>query len=81
MPVANWQSISITDPATALLYDSVSDTVAYLGKASIAASTASAVWQVRKFTFGTDGDVTVGWADGDEEYNNIWDNRASLSYS
>ena len=44
-------------------------------------ATSSATWQIQKLAFGTDGDVTITWADGDAAFDNIWDNRASLTYS
>ena len=64
-------------------YDQDADppTLAYLGKAYPGAAASGAVWQVQKLTFGADGDVTVEWADGNAAFDNIWDDRASLSYS
>ena len=32
-------------------------------------------------TMQSDGDTEVLYADGDDLFNNIWDNRLSLSYS
>lgn len=61
--------------------DVVSSTVTYVGKAAIASATSSAVWQVQRLTSGTDGDLTIEWADGNADFDNVWDNRASLSYS
>lgn len=52
----------------------------YVGTAAISSATSAAVWQVCKFTT-TDSSVIPTYADGDDEYDNIWDNRASLSYS
>lgn len=60
--------------------DNVGDAVFYHGWAAIGSSSASAVWKICKVTLTGDDSVTT-WADGDAEYNNIWDNRASLSYS
>lgn len=52
----------------------------YIGHAAIGSATSSAVWQVRKFVL-SGGAQTVTWADGNDSFDNIWDNRASLSYS
>lgn len=62
-------------------FDQVNSTTAYAGKALPGTLTSSANWQIKKLTFGTDGDVTTQFADGDSNFDNIWDNRASLSYS
>lgn len=68
-----------TLPTRTLAIDDLGGTV-YIGIARVAASGAQAVWQIRKI-------VTIGaetrfyFADGDDRYNNVWDNRASLSYS
>lgn len=68
-------------PATALRFDVVDTTTSYLGKAAIGTLGSSGTWQVRRLTFTAGGGVTLEYADGDGNYDNIWDNRASLSYS
>ena len=64
-------------------YDQDADppTLAYLGKAYPGASAAVAAWQVQKLVFGLDGDVTITWADGNASFDNIWDDRAALTYT
>lgn len=69
------------DYATQLDQDAITPTVAYFGRAVPGSLTSAAVWQIKKLDFGVDGDVAVTWADGDADFNNVWDNRASLSYS
>jgi len=59
--------------------DQSSGTVIYIGKGSASASTASAVWRISKVD--TSSLLTVTFADGNGNYDNVWDNRASLSYS
>lgn len=62
-------------------YD-INGNLIYLGRASIASATSSALWQLRKLTYDVNGNlVSITWADGDQNYNNVWDNRASYSYS
>jgi hypothetical protein len=68
-------------PDYAVLYDSVSTTISYLGKALPGTATSALSWQVKRLTFGADGDVTTHYADGNSSFDNIWDNRASLAYS
>ena len=58
--------------------DITSSDYIYFGKAEVGSDTSDAVWQVKKFTIAT-GIFTH--ADGDALFDNIWDNRASLTYS
>lgn len=57
----------------------VVDTIIYLGYADPGTATSSASWKIKRI------DVTSGaistWADGNVLYDNVWDNRVSLSYS
>jgi hypothetical protein len=53
----------------------------YRGRALPGTATSSAAWRCEAITIATDGDVTILFADGNDSYDNIWDNRASLSYS
>ena len=66
-----------------LRYDQDADpaTYAYLGTAVPGTNTNAALWRIQKLTFSPDGDVVATWADGNANFDNIWDNRASLTYS
>lgn len=72
--------VASTSATYATRYDEVSDTVAYVGKALPGTSSASATWQIKRITL-SGADITEEYADGDDSFDNIWDNRASLSYS
>lgn len=61
--------------------DFVSDTEFYKGEAAVGEQTSAASWRIQKTILGNDGDVTVTWADGNSNFDNVWDNRVSLSYS
>ena len=52
----------------------------YYGWAAAGSSDASAVWKIWKMTDSA-GIVTLRKADGDDLFNNIWNNRASLTFS
>ena len=52
----------------------------YIGTAPTNSATASAIWSIKRLTF-TGGLTTIEWADGNDLNDNVWDNRASLSYS
>lgn len=59
--------------------DVASATVSYIGEADPSAATSAAAWRVRRITK-TGDDVSIRWADGDALFDNVWDDRASLSY-
>lgn len=61
--------------------DFISDTEFYKGEATVGEITSAASWRIQKTVLGNDGDVTVTWADGNSNFDNIWDNRLSLPYS
>ena len=62
------------------LVDVVSSSLIYLGKAEPGTTTNDNFWQIfRKQKTGTVWFTEM--ADGNEKFDNVWDNRASLSYS
>lgn len=61
-------------------YDSSSNLI-YLGLAKIGSETSGSLWQIQRLTWTNNNLVTIEWADGDFEFDNIWDNRTSESYS
>lgn len=83
LPVTQSGTWNVNTAATqyAKRYDQVSDTLAYLGDAAVGAGTSSSVWRIQRLQFTTGGSVTITFADGNTSFDNVWDNRASLSYS
>jgi len=55
--------------------------VTYVGTADPGSLTSAAVWQIKKITEQLDGDITILFADGDDLYDNVWDDHLTLSYS
>jgi len=54
----------------------------YIGQSYPGAATSTATWQIKKLTYDGNGNVTVvAFAGGTPDANQIWDNRATLSYS
>jgi len=53
----------------------------YVGYAKPGSSTASAVWRILRIDDSVTDTSTVAWADGNLNFDNIWDNKESLSYS
>lgn len=55
--------------------------VTYRGDAIPGTLTSVASWRVTRLTLQSDGDLEILYADGNDSFDNIWDNRLSLSYS
>ena len=52
----------------------------YLGQAEPGSVTSAAVWRVKRIRVDSDPEIQLLFADGNENFDNIWDNRESLSY-
>jgi hypothetical protein len=68
-----------SDRLLTLLLDQVSATLSYIGEAAPASSTSAPVWRIRKLD--TTAGVNLLYADGNIKFDNVWDNRASLTYT
>ena len=62
------------------IIDSPDSNTTYICKAKLGALSSAAVWQIQKLTVSGTA-TTFRWADGDDNYDNVADNRTSLSYS
>ena len=63
-----------------LRLDKVSTTTTYIGEAIPGSSESDSVWRIKRMVEDGD-DLQILFADGDSNFDNIWNNRASLSYS
>jgi hypothetical protein len=67
--------------------DTSGTTLTYKGWARIGSATSAAVWKIQKLTYDASGNIlTITWPQttagiATSEYQFIWDNRASLTYS
>lgn len=72
-------TIDTTNYTTRIEEDSGDSNLTYIGNAVIGSAEASAVWQIKRL------DATTGlvklWADGADAFDQVWDNRESLSYT
>jgi hypothetical protein len=70
-----------TGQAYATQIDDVSTSgITYIGKALVGTGTASPLWQIQKVNQnGTPITTVITWA-GNAKFNQIWDNRTSLTY-
>lgn len=72
-------AVTSVDTIYSIRVDDASPTITYVGEASINSSESSAVWRIKKLeTIGTVFKVT--WANGSQAFNNVWDDRLSLTY-
>lgn len=54
----------------------------YVGHAMPATLTSAASWRIKKIAYdGNNNPTSVKWAGGVKTFSQVWDNRASLSYS
>jgi hypothetical protein len=60
--------------------DDAGDGVTYVGEATPGTATSTDAWRIKRITE-TGPDVSVQWADGDAFFDNIWDDRLTLSYT
>ncbi len=60
--------------------DQADATTTYFGWAAAGQAENDSVWKIKRLSIS--GNVTsINFADGDVAYDNIWDNRAALTYS
>lgn len=64
---------------TVRLDDTSTAGITYVGKAVVSSSEASAVWQIQKIDE-TGAVMTIKFADGNTNFDNVWNNRTSLTY-
>jgi hypothetical protein len=52
----------------------------YVGMATCGTVDSDPHWQIKRVVSAMDGDVSVTWAEGNDFFDNVWDDRAALSY-
>ena len=77
MPLDEFGNVDNTGLTSIL--DDDNDPVFYWGRAATGTVLSAAEWRILRIDC-TDG-VVLKWADGDTEFNNVWNSRAGLSYS
>lgn len=64
-----------------LRFDNATSFISYKGEAIPGTSPSVASWRISRISTDISGSIIIEWADGNTNFDNIWDNRASLSYS
>ncbi len=52
--------------------------ITYVGKAAIGSTPDESVWQIKRIDETTG--MVLKWADGNDNFDNVWDNRTSYTY-
>lgn len=78
-----WEDMIIQLPQQTYtkLIDTVSDLLWYYGEAVPDSITSLAVWRIQQITFDNVGNVESVFFAGSGNFNQVWDNRATLTYS
>jgi hypothetical protein len=72
--------VETTSAIYATIIDEPSSSTTYVGVAETGSDESLAVWQIKKIS--VSGAVTkITWADGNSDFDNVWADRASLTYS
>ncbi len=80
--IAGTKKVTVVDGAMARRLSYTSDGFTeYEGWAAPGSSTSSAVWRIKKNIWSNRRLTAIQWADGDTDFNNVWTNPSSLSYS
>lgn len=68
-------------PVYATRVDVASSTVTYIGKTYVGNATSTPEWRIQRMTSDAGGGLVIEYANGSSNYDQAWDDRASLSYS
>jgi len=80
IPVGLDNPLPVNQGSYILKVEEPTTTITYLGKAIAGNTTSAAVWQVKRIDTSVLA-ADILFADGNVAFDNIWDNRAALSYS
>jgi hypothetical protein len=72
--------VASTTSTYKLRLDDVGGGVSYIGEADPGTSLASALWRIKRIT-DVGKDTSIDWADGNGNFDNVWNNRLALAYS
>lgn len=55
--------------------DFISDNLLYKGEAEVGSLSSNPVWRIRRIILDDTGDMIEAWADGNSNFDNIWDKQ------
>lgn len=53
----------------------------YIGEAPVGTPRSSPFWRIKRGIIQSDDDTSETWADGDQNFDNVWDDRLTLTYT
>ena len=56
-------------------------TYLYVGEASPGTEESSEKWRVKRISISDPNNLSILWADGNQQFDNIWANYATLTYA
>jgi hypothetical protein len=81
---SQWQPTNLEDIAMkqyTLLLDEVSATLSYVGEALPGSLPGDPAWRIKKLDEGGTPELQIEWADGTADFDKVWDDRATYTYS
>lgn len=78
-PVTIVGTVDTASPIYKVSLDEASATITYVGEADPGTAASASAWRIKRLD-STSG-LLITWADGDSNFDKVWDNRASYSYS
>ncbi len=52
----------------------------YIGTALPGTGTSTGTWAIKRVQSGAGGDISITWANGNSQYDKVWDDRATYTY-
>ena len=75
------RKVQTVDNFTQRIAYNASNLTEYIGLAKPGTATSAASWQIKKLVYSGSLVTEILFADGDTNFDNVWDDRTSLSYS
>ena len=79
-----WKNKAITQEGDEVLskrINFVGEDIIYKGEAPVGSLDSSSFWRIRKIIIAADGDVTEIWANGNSNYDKVWNDHLTYTYS
>lgn len=70
----------VQDVPLKTIIDEASATITYIGEAVPSATVSQPLWRIKKID-STTNPTTIYFADADDDFDNVWNDRATLTYS
>jgi hypothetical protein len=74
-------TITIAAADETIQLDEAAGSITYVGYAPVGTATSAAAWKIKRLDESGSPELIILFADGNSNYDNIWSNRAALSYS